>query len=367
MKLRTLLLALAALLLLSFLPHPARAERAAFDDIGIACAYVRQQGELRAEKIALTLSPAAQAGRSEDELCDLVFDALSVCSDVALYTLRGRDGSLRLTLKELKYRDGVRMLDAHESGDASLLSDEERRCLAYAEALAADICREADDPLQRELMIHDYLCDHIAYADDEGDGYWRLLTACSGLLDGRGNCQAYADAFYLLGRLAGLDVDFVAGLCEGEGHLWNSLRLNGCLVMVDVTYDDLELGLEGVSDASHLYFNCAADLLTGEDRTWSELTLSAPLMLWTPATLAYFRPAQGEGVLASNLDGFFRACEASYDAGARGAEGLLWNCVADPDEVGDAYAEADLGTDPDAWYLSEETRDYTWVLVYWGE
>ena len=52
-----------------------------------------------------------------------------------------------------------------------------------------------------------------------------------------------------------------------------------------------------------------------------------PLALWTPEPLAYFRASGGGGILASGLDGFFRACEARRTLGAAGAEGLLWNAV----------------------------------------
>ena len=329
---------------------------------------MRAQGEARAEAIALVLSDAAVRGYTEDELCDLMFDSLCVCSDMALYTDRDWTGGLFVEICDLRYRDGVRMLDAHESGDRRGLSGEERRCLAYAEAIARKICLQTDDPLGRELRIHDFLCEHIAYANSEGEAYWRYLTTCSGLLDGRGNCQAYSDAFYLLARLAGLDVGFAEGVCEGEDHIWNTIRLDGTFLMVDVTYDDLEFGEAGLSDASHLFFNCAADVLAGDDRIFAPEPLPYPLAETTPEALAYFRGAGGAGIRADSVSGFFRACElCRRKQGARGAEGLVWGVSADPDAVGDAYGYADLGTSPDAWYISEETEAYTWIIADWGE
>ena len=361
---------LGALLLvfcLLLLPgRPARAARPSFPSLEEACAYVRVQGEARPAEISLVLSPEALQGWSEDDALDMMFDALCVCSDSEVYSLADWDGGLRVTLTNLVYRDGVRMLDAHARGDDGDLNDEERRCLALAEAVAAEICAQTADPVGRELAIHDYLCDHIAYRDEDGDAYWRLLTTCSGLLDGTGNCQAYSDAFYLLGRLCGLEVDFAEGEAEGEGHMWNTICLDGVFLMVDVTYDDLDFGEPGTSDASHLYFNCAADLLSGEDRVWFPPALPMRLAEETPHALTYFNPERG-GVLAANLSGFFRVCEDMYARGARGAEGLLWNCVRDEDQVGEAFSWADLGDDPDAWYMSAAGEGYTWVIAYWGK
>ena len=72
---------------------------------------------------------------------------------------------------------------------------------------------------------------------DEGDG-------CIGaLLNGQADCDGYADAMFLVGRLAGLNVRRQYGDSANGGvsgwfttHMWNLIELDGSWRMMDVTW-----------------------------------------------------------------------------------------------------------------------------------
>ena len=68
---------------------------------------------------------------------------------------------------------------------------------------------------------NDWLVESVTY-DDEADD---CQDAYGALIGGRAHCMGYSDAFYLLGTLAGLDVNYISGYAYGGGHAWNTVRL----------------------------------------------------------------------------------------------------------------------------------------------
>lgn len=175
-----------------------------------------------------------------------------------------------INLRGVQYFAGTNILRAVESGDESVLTAREQEALTAARKMAED-CRR-DDQTATALAIHDALAALITYTDDEAT---TEDDCCIGaLLDGKANCDGYADAMLLVGRLAGLNVRYQHGdsLNGGMGsyfstHMWNLIELDGAWRMIDVTWDDSGDG------AYHLWFNI------GEDRAslshvWSrEMTL----------------------------------------------------------------------------------------------
>lgn len=138
---------------------------------------------------------------------------------------------------------GARIASAVASGDASGLSGREMETLAAA-ALMAEQCRRSD-PLETARAIHDALCERIVYTEDDSTD--EDDTAVGALLNGQANCDGYADAFYLAGTLAGLEVRYQHGDSRERGaddrelnvtHMWNLLKIDSSWRMVDVTWDD---------------------------------------------------------------------------------------------------------------------------------
>ena len=118
------------------------------------------------------------------------------------------------------------------------------------------------------------------YADTDSAEFRRVVTVPSAMLDGVGNCQAYARMFYLLGTLCGLEVGFLAGWYadhdEGQ-HIWNTIELNGQLYMVDVTDGDFDNANANDPQIQYRCFNIGWDRVPADGWNW-----------WPPpATRAY--------------------------------------------------------------------------------
>lgn len=179
-----------------------------------------------------------------------------------------------IALRGVEYYAGTDILRAMESG--STLTGREQEAMEAASELAAACARET--PAETARAIHDALCDRITYTDDpatdEDDN-------CIGaLLDGRANCDGYADAMMLTGRLAGLNVRYQHGdsLKSGlEGmfftHMWNLIELDGSWRMVDVTWDDVEGG------RLYQWFNIGRDR-AALSHVWSE-EMTVPMLAET--------------------------------------------------------------------------------------
>ena len=173
---------------------------------------------------------------------------------------------------------GTRIANAVASGDASGLSGREMETLAAA-ALLAEQCRRSD-PLETARAIHDALCGRITYTEDDSTD--EDDTAVGALLNGQANCDGYADAFYLAGTLAGLEVQYQHGDSRERGaddrelkvtHMWNLLKISGTWRMVDVTWDDRG------DRTVYTWFNIGADRAR-RTHIWDEAN-SEPLLAET--------------------------------------------------------------------------------------
>lgn len=224
---------------------------------------------------------------------DLIANAgIMTAEDISLNAAGGI-----ISLKSVKYYAGTNILRALEAGDTSVLTAREQQALAAAQQMAAACQR--DTAADTALAIHDALCALITYTDDESTDE---DDCCIGaLLDGRANCDGYADALLLVGKLTGLNVRYQHGdsLKGGIGslfstHMWNLVEIDGTWRMVDVTWDDLG------DTACHLWFNI------GEDRAalshvWSSEMTVPMLAVTDPATrpVAEYTAASAEEVTAA--------------------------------------------------------------------
>ena len=187
------------------------------------------------------------------------------------YTEHGSGKDIQIT--ELNYMAGARILAYHASGRERELSARERDTLEAAARIAGE-AKGSDQ--ERERYIHDALCGRIRYYTDDAEGN-DDDCAVGALLDGKANCDGYADAFYLTGGLAGLRIRYISGdgltgRAEDAGHMWNLICLDGRWVMVDLTWDDAdqEGGAEN-EDCFHLWYNAGAGRMR-LDHAWSPET-----------------------------------------------------------------------------------------------
>ena len=122
--------------------------------------------------------------------------------------LRFDTGLLELMLR---YYPGTRIVYAAESGDVASLSERERATYERAQQIVASARAAADTPLMLERALHDWLCATSVIPTRRRPRRRRMArrrrlrpwAPCSMAAQ---NCQGFADAFYLLGKLAGFDV-----------------------------------------------------------------------------------------------------------------------------------------------------------------
>lgn len=114
---------------------------------------------------------------------------------------------------------------------------------------------------QTALKLHDWLTNHAYY-----DKALEFYGAEGVLLRGKGVCDSYSKAYYMLCRAAGISIYRVTGNAGGL-HAWNAIKLDGEWYYVDPTWDDPSGGTSAVSgNENHNYF-CLNETLMSLDHT----------------------------------------------------------------------------------------------------
>ncbi len=110
--------------------------------------------------------------------------------------------------------------------------------------------------VEKQKMLYDRLLIELYYNqsavwDNVAEPNW---NAYGGIVEKRGVCEAYAEAFQTLCYAVGINCTGVVGTANGGGHKWNAVELDGQWYMCDVTFDDPVGGPSGVAKF-HTYFN----------------------------------------------------------------------------------------------------------------
>lgn len=159
---------------------------------------------------------------------------------------------------------GDRIVKAYKTGDVSTLTEEERRALELAEQVVSEAWVTCTSDLELEIAIHDWLVSRVTYDNSGGteikdtNDLPRHLTALGALLDGVANCQGYTDGFYTLASVAGFEVGRMSVQTAKEGHMVNTICLDGKWYVVDVTFDDYDY--EDATVCSYRLLNAGRDL-----------------------------------------------------------------------------------------------------------
>ena len=87
--------------------------------------------------------------------------------------------------------------------------------------------------------IYDYICANVTYDWDNlnNDAYKLQYTAYAALINGTSVCQGYANLFYRMALLAGVDARLVAGIGAGGPHGWNIVQMGDYYYNLDSTWD----------------------------------------------------------------------------------------------------------------------------------
>ena len=149
------------------------------------------------------------------------------------YTHIDNDG-MKMEFNVIEY-PGTRVANVYLNG-GNLTGDD---WILYNEAI--EIVNEVNKFLsekEKAKYIHDAICNRVKDYKNEND---RNKTAIGALIDGYAHCQGFTDAFYMLGRMAGLNVGRIGGFINSGGkHMWNTITFNdGKTYCVDVTNDYL--------------------------------------------------------------------------------------------------------------------------------
>lgn len=176
----------------------------------------------------------------------------------------GGDGQTTYMVYEITNYPGERVAWAYLNNDTSILNDEERELYDAAVQIVNAAKNFSSNPLYRELHIHDAITERVTYHNENPQPVFaRFKTAAGALLDGRANCQGYADAFYMLATMCGLNVDKINGYGNGEYHVWNTITFGDATYFVDVTWDDASFSFADSGEYNtYIYFNAPTDIMT---------------------------------------------------------------------------------------------------------
>jgi transglutaminase-like putative cysteine protease len=142
--------------------------------------------------------------------------------------------------EQVSFTDAGREPEASERPVAVLagLSPDDERSVATLGAFFAKVPGEA----ARVRAVHDWLVTRLSYSAAP-----QAQREAVVLRRRTANCDGYARLFEAVGRAAGLEVETVVGLARdtqgrAQAHAWNAVRVEGRWQLVDVTFDDPQLG-----------------------------------------------------------------------------------------------------------------------------
>lgn len=208
----------------------------------------------------------------------------------------------------VEFKAGLSALLAIEAGDPDALDADARFVAQQAQAAVSSLIRADMSDVEKELTIHDYILSRCEYQYDADDA--DRDSALGFFRNGMCRCSGYTDAFRLLGRLAGLEIEEIGGPttrdAPGEkGHAWNLIRLDGLWYVVDLTWDDMV----SPGEVEHVYFNLPAAAF-GDTRSWDErLCPEGEFAASLDGNYFYYRPEyaaatadDAAGIVARQLD-----------------------------------------------------------------
>ncbi len=124
--------------------------------------------------------------------------------------------------------------------------------------------RSDSSDAERVCAISDYIVTHSRYAY-KADGVTpddNYASAYSVLVEGRGICEAYADAFNILSRKFNLQSITVSGSVQtnnsSSSHAWNLVKIEDDWYHVDITWNDPTPDEEGRAYHGYLLLSDAA-------------------------------------------------------------------------------------------------------------
>ncbi len=170
-------------------------------------------------------------------------------------------------LYEMTFYPGTKIAYAYRTGNTSILSGEERQLYNIAVGIVNE-ANQRHTTLLKEHYIHEKITECVTYFNFKSNERTpRHCNAIGALIDGKANCQGYADTFYMLGRMLNLNVGKMSGNANNgqstEAHVWNTIEFgDGRIYGVDVTWDDASFSFADSGEYNnYIYFNAPLEIM----------------------------------------------------------------------------------------------------------
>ena len=159
---------------------------------------------------------------------------------------------------------GTRVANAYLNRNTSALSAEEKQLYNVAVRIVNEIKKVQKTESRVAMDIYYAIMSRASYLTGDMSNRPRFTTAVGALVDGKANCQGYSDAFYMLGRMCGLNVGRIGGTVKGGAHQWNTITYNdGKTYFIDATWgdDNLSYANRNIKLKSYVYFNAPIEIM----------------------------------------------------------------------------------------------------------
>ena len=114
------------------------------------------------------------------------------------------------------------------------------------EEIISKIPKNSDD-YEKELFLHNYIIDNCSYKNVSNNP--KIFTSYGCLIDKIAVCEGYSKAMQILLCNCGVECKTVAGIGNGEPHMWNMVKIGGDWYHLDVTWDSAD------KNSRYMYFN----------------------------------------------------------------------------------------------------------------
>ena len=225
--------------------------------------YIENERRKGNNKIRVILTNGLKITDKED------FANIALCIDVNGTYHDNNNGTMRIDYDIIEY-PGTRVANAYLSRNKEQawmnLTNEEQQLYNIA-VIIADKAKNYSSNIEKARYIHDAIHGRVKI--------WETIdgaTAIDAIIRGKTDCEGFADAFYTIGRIAGLNVGRIRGTINNgkTKHAWNWITLeDGRTYCVDVSQDWIEWKK---SSDKHKYFIVPAQTLKN-NTYWCEWSI----------------------------------------------------------------------------------------------
>jgi len=176
---------------------------------------------------------------------------------------------------------------------------------AKVKSIVSTIVKPGMSEFDKELVIHDYLVNNVAYDTKNNPPVDDSYTSYGALIKGVAVCEGYAEAAYRLLNAAGVQNYIIDGNVGAVLHAWNIVKINNNYYQLDVTFDDpTDTSGANINYLSYNYFNLT-DAQMSLDHSW----VSADYPICASTTSNYYIY---KGLVVNNIEEFYKVIQDGF-------------------------------------------------------